>query len=119
MTAAFDLVTFDTPDTGALAAFWSAALDLVELQREDGDRWVVLGTVTGQRVIGIQRAPARPGGVHLDLACAAAEFTAEVTRLIALGAGLLTPVRHEPYGAIANLADPAGYAFDLCTDESW
>lgn len=110
----FDLVTFDVERPDDAAAFWSAVLGLVEVQREDGDRWIVLGDADGGRRIGLQRGAARPGGVHLDLACDVDEFAGEVQRLVALGARLAAPVRVEPYGSIANMVDPFGYLFDLC-----
>ncbi len=87
---------------------------MVELEREDGDRWIVLGTADGVRRIGIQKGSTTLGSVHLDLACSPPEFEAEITRLIELGAELKLPARHEPYGSIANLADPDGNPFDLC-----
>ena len=43
-----------------------------------------------------------------------AEFDAELERLVGLGATLVEPPRREPYGSIANLADPDGNPFDLC-----
>jgi predicted enzyme related to lactoylglutathione lyase len=52
--------------------------------------------------------------MHLDLACHPDEFEAEVARLLALGASECRPTRTEPYGSIANLADPDGNLFDLC-----
>ena len=112
--SSFDLVTFDAPDTGACASFWCSALDLVELEREDIDRWLVLGTSDGRRVLGIQRGPTRPGSVHLDLQCPLDEFDAELARLSTLGATPFGVTRREPYGSIANLADPDGNPFDLC-----
>lgn len=114
MTAVFDLVTIDSPSTDALAEFWSAALDLHEVEREDGDRWIVLADADGTRRIGLQRGDHRSGGTHLDLACRPDQFDAELDRLRALGARLLQPPRREPYGAIANLTDPDGNVFDLC-----
>jgi predicted enzyme related to lactoylglutathione lyase len=36
-----------------------------------------------------------------------------VARVVALGATLERPVRREPYGSIANLADPDGNLFDV------
>lgn len=114
MTARFDLVTFDVPDPERAAAFWRAALGLVEVQREDVDRWIVVGDPDGWRRIGLQRGPARPGGVHLDLVCDLVDFDAEVARLLELGAQMTAPPRVEPYGSIANLVDPFGYLFDLC-----
>lgn len=109
----FDLVTLDG-DTTVLATFWSAALDLVELEQEDHGRWIVLGTRDGLRRIGLQTGPTRPGSMHLDLSVSPAEFTSEIDRLTGLGATVVRPTRDEPYGSIANLADPAGNPFDLC-----
>jgi predicted enzyme related to lactoylglutathione lyase len=114
MTARFDLVTLDSPSTELIARFWSAALGLHEVEREDGDRWLVLADADGTRRLGIQRGDARPGSVHLDLACRPEQFERELERLVGLGARLLAEPRREPYGSIANLADPDGNAFDLC-----
>ncbi len=114
MTTRFDLVTVDTPDVDRLAVFWCAALDLVETEREDIDRWVVLSSRDGIRRIGLQHGERRRGGTHLDLACGVDEFDPERARLLRLGATELRPPRVEPYGAIANLADPDGNPFDLC-----
>lgn len=114
MAAAFDLVTIDSPDPDRLAQFWCDALGLHESEREDGDRWIVLNDTIGVRRLGIQRGTHRPGGTHLDLVCSVEEFASEVTRLLALGATPVGPPRAETYGAIANLADPDGNAFDLC-----
>lgn len=110
----FDLVTIDTPDTDRLARFWAAAMDLVETEREDGDRWVVLSGRDGIRRMGFQRGAHRPGGMHLDLVCSPADFDREAERLRGLGARDTRPARSEPYGRIANFVDPDGNAFDLC-----
>ena len=114
MTTSFDLVTFDVPEPELAAAFWRAALGLVELQREDVDRWIVVGDADGVRRIGLQRGAPKPGGVHLDLVCAVGDFDDELERLLGLGGHLMSPPRRESYGAIANLVDPFGYLFDLC-----
>ena len=110
----FDLVTIDVPRPDASAAFWCAALGLHEVEREDGDRWVVLADARGVRRIGLQRGAARPGGVHLDLSCGWSEFDDEVGRLLTAGAKLIGESRVLPWGRMANFADPDGYAFDLC-----
>ncbi len=110
----FDLVTIDSPDTERLAAFWSAALDLVESEREDGDRWIVLSDRSGNRRLGLQRGVISPGSIHLDLACPPADFDLELERLTALGAVAVGDARREPYGSIVNLRDPDGNPFDLC-----
>lgn len=114
MSSRFDLVTLDAPDTEALATFYAAALDLHEVENEDDSRWIVLASADSIRRIGIQRGEHRGGSVHLDVACGPDEFEAELARLVSLGASLLVPARHEPYGSIANLADPDGNLFDLC-----
>ena len=114
MASTFDLVTMDSPNTDDLADFWSAALGLIEVQREDGDRWIVLASPDGQRRIGLQRGAHITGSIHLDLACRPDEFDTEVARLLAPGASECQPTRTEPYGMIANLADPDGNLFDLC-----
>ena len=119
MPATFDLVTIDTAHPDVLAAFWAQVLGLVESEREDGDRWIVLSEPDGRRRLGFQRGVSGGGGgVHLDLRCAVPEFADELERLVQFGAVLLRPSRHEPYGRIANLADPDGNLFDLCAYES-
>ncbi len=114
MTSRFDLVTVDSPDTDAIARFWSVAAHLHEIEREDVDRWIVLADGDGVRRLGIQRGVTRSGSIHVDLACDSASFDDELTRLVGLGARLLGEARREPYGSIANLADPDGNPFDLC-----
>ena len=114
MATRFDLVTVDSPDTDALAAFWSAALDQHEVEREDRNPRIVLADGDGVRRHGLQHGTTRPGSIHLDLSCAPGEFDAELDRLVALGATQLLEPRREPYGSIVNLADPDGNPFDLC-----
>lgn len=119
MPAAFDLVTIDSPQPAALAAFWSAALRLVESEHEDDGRWIVLSTPGGERRLGLQRGASRvDGGMHLDLRCTVDEFDGELRRLLDCGAVALRPSRCEVYGQIANLADPDGNPFDLCAYEA-
>jgi len=115
MPSRFDLVTLDSPAPDDLAKFWSAALGMVETEREDGDRWIVLSSSDGTRRLGIQLGPRRRGSIHLDLACEPDEFDDELARLRDLGAKSLSPARIEPYGSIANLTDPQGNPFDLCS----
>ena len=110
----FDLVTFDTPSTEVLAAFWSEVMGLAESEREDGDRWIVLSDKQGVRRLGFQRGLHRPGAIHLDLVCSLDNFDSEHARILALCATETRPVRHESYGMIANFVAPDGNAFDLC-----
>lgn len=126
MATRFDLVTLDARDTEELARFWSLALSLREVEREDDGRWIVLAdTSSGLRRLGLQRINglsfeptvfegARKARVHLDLACEPGEFDSEMARLIGLGAEALRPARRESYGSIATMADPEGNVFDLC-----
>jgi predicted enzyme related to lactoylglutathione lyase len=114
VTARFDLVTLDSPDTEAIAQFWSDAATLHEVEREDVDRWIVLADSAGVRRLGIHRGATIPGSIHLDLACSPETFEEEVARLVRLGAQRLGDPRREPYGSIVNLADPDGNCFDLC-----
>ncbi len=125
MPSMFDLVTIDAVNSELLAEFWAAVLLLVEVQREDDGRWIVLADATGIRRIGVQRIAglsaatatwdgANKPRLHLDLVCESHEFDAEVARLLQLGASQLRRRRHENYGAIATLADIEGNVFDLC-----
>jgi predicted enzyme related to lactoylglutathione lyase len=109
-----DLVTFDVPEPDVSARFWCAVLAAEITEREDEGRWVAVsgGSLRGR--LGFQRGEVRPGGVHLDLSCAASDLDAEVERLLAAGAVLLRPARRESYGVIVNMACPDGYAFDVC-----
>jgi predicted enzyme related to lactoylglutathione lyase len=114
MTVELDLVTLDARQPDQVAAFWVAALDLVEVEREDVDRWIALADRRGRRRLGIQRGEPRAGSLHLDLACDPEAFDDEVARFVALGARVVGGPRREPYGSIVNLADPEGNPFDLC-----
>jgi predicted enzyme related to lactoylglutathione lyase len=115
-----DIVTIDSADTKSLALFWCDVLDANVSEFEDDGRWICLVDGSGRRVLGIQRTTQESSDarahsrVHLDLACAPASFAAERARILALGATETRAPREEPYGSIANLADPDGNLFDLC-----
>ena len=110
----FDIVTLNSPRTNELSQFWAAVLHLQEIEREDGDRWVLLGNDNGQRIMGFQRGQHVAGSIHLDLACAVTDFDSERERMLQLGAVETRAMRSEPYGRIANFADLDGNLFDLC-----
>ena len=115
MTASrFDIVTLNTPRTDELSKFWADLLGLQEIEREDGDRWILLGDANGGRTIGFQRGEHVDGSMHLDLSCSTDDFPNERERMTQLGAIETRPMRSEPYGLIANFADPDGNLFDLC-----
>ncbi len=110
----FDIVTLNSPRTDALAKFWTELLGLQEIEREDGDRWILLGDANGGRTIGFQRGEHIAGSIHIDLSCSTDDFPDERERILRLGAVETRPMRSEPYGLIANFADPDGNLFDLC-----
>ena len=110
----FDIVTLNSPRTDELAKFWAELLGLQEIEREDGDRWILLGDANGGRTIGFQRGDHVAGSIHLDLSCSTSDFQNERERILRLGAIETRPMRSEPYGLIANFADVDGNLFDLC-----
>jgi len=110
----FDIVTLNTPRTNEISKFWADLLDLQEIEREDGDRWILLGDTNSGRTIGFQRGEHVAGSIHLDLSCSTDDFPNERERMMQLGAIETRPMRSEPYGLIANFADPDGNLFDLC-----
>jgi predicted enzyme related to lactoylglutathione lyase len=110
----FDIVTLNSPRTNELAKFWAELLGLQEIEREDGDRWILLGNTNGGRTIGFQRGEHVEGSIHIDLSCSTSDFPNERERILRLGAVETRPMRSEPYGLIANFADVDGNLFDLC-----
>ena len=115
MTASsFDIVTLNTPRTNELSKFWAELLGLQEIEREDGDRWILLGDSNGGRTVGFQRGEHVAGSIHIDLSCTTEAFSNERERILQLGATETRPMRSEPYGLIANFADLDGNLFDLC-----
>ena len=110
----FDIVTLNSPRTNELAKFWAELLGLQEIEREDGDRWILLGNTNGGRTIGFQRGEHVAGSIHIDLSCSTSDFPNERERILRLGAVETRPMRSEPYGLIANFTDPDGNLFDLC-----
>ena len=115
MTASsFDIVTLNTPRTNELSKFWAELLGLQEIEREDGDRWILLGDSNGGRTVGFQRGEHVAGSIHIDLSCTTEAFPNERERILQLGAIETRAMRSEPYGLIANFADLDGNLFDLC-----
>ena len=110
----FDIVTLNSPRTNELANFWAELLGLQEIEREDGDRWILLGDTNGGRTMGFQRGEHVAGSIHIDLSCSTDDFPNERERILRLGAVETRPMRSEPYGLIANFADLDGNLFDLC-----
>lgn len=110
----FDIVTLNTSRTNELSKFWAELLGLQEIEREDGDRWILLGDANGGRTMGFQRGEHVAGSIHIDLSCSTSDFSNERERMLQLSAVETRPMRSESYGLIANFADPDGNLFDLC-----
>ncbi|MCW0214567.1 MAG: VOC family protein [Pseudonocardia sp.] len=107
-------VTVDCADPGALSAFWAAALG-TDVAVDHGDFVFLTPPAAGGVSLGFQRVPEERAGknrLHLDLATPPGTRTAEVARLVGLGA---TQV-HEMVGEVpgidwTTLADPEGNQF--------
>jgi predicted enzyme related to lactoylglutathione lyase len=113
-------VMVDCLDPVALAAFWAAALG-TQVAGGDGDPYVELVPTPGQPVICFQRVPEAKVGkarIHLDLYVPEDQATAEVQRLVALGA----TVAGDPVRTRAGrfnfqiLTDPEGTELCLCAE---
>ena len=104
-------VVIDCNDFGKMSAFWQAALRYVPREPPDED-WVVLRDPDGRNVnVSVQQVPERRAGknrLHLDLYTE--DQTAEVERLLALGA-TRHPRAPEPDEDFVVLADPEGNLF--------
>jgi hypothetical protein len=118
-------IVIDCAYPAALARFWAAALegydiapyDEDELERlrsvgiddpEDDPTVLVVGPPESPR-LWFQRVPEAKtvkNRVHLDLACD--DATAEVTRLVAVGARVAD---HQPNAALVWMEDPEGNEF--------
>lgn len=108
-------ITFDCDDTLAVARFWSAALDrpldpgsnefFATIDREDPatQSWFFLK---------VPEEKTAKNRCHVDLAAADRDdVTAEVTRLVALGAKVIRDPKEEFGQYWATLQDPEGNEF--------
>ena len=112
-------VVMDCLDPVALADFWQAAIGF-EVRSGDGEPYVTLSGSTIRRPINhltLQRVPEAKVGknrTHLDLF--AGDIAAEVDRLVALGATVLTTMPADPAPddelLMATMTDPEGH--ELC-----
>jgi hypothetical protein len=112
------IVDCGTPDLGAAAAFWGAALGrrIRNLPGEEGERYVALDDPASALHCEVQKVE-HASGVHLDLETD--DVDAEVRRLEALGARRVRAVRdfwvlEAPTGQRFCVlpAPPAGLAAD-------
>lgn len=110
MALTVGMITFDTRDAVALAAWW--AQQLGGTVHDESDGWFVIVTdVRGVGQVAFQRVEDPTPGknrVHLDLG--SPDVAAEVERLLEAGASLVA--RHEEHGfSWTVLADPDGNQF--------
>lgn len=103
-------------DVARSAAFWTAALGLVEMDEWAGDRWRTLAHADGSgRALGLMYSESPVEShprVHLDLfAPTRAEQRAEVRRLLALGAREVDWDSYPEDPDFVVLADPDGNVF--------
>jgi catechol 2,3-dioxygenase-like lactoylglutathione lyase family enzyme len=118
MIGKVEKTVFDCPDPRALAAFYAEVLGM--RVNEDGDDWVVIGSVPGARELAFQRAPAwepprwpDPASsqqLHLDIRVT--DVDAAERAVLALGARRLVSELVKENG-FRVFADPAGHPFCL------
>ena len=113
MSISIAQVTFDSDNPRELAAFWSAVLER-EIDDYGNEFVATVGRADdrGTALMFIKVPEARSGKnrIHLDLATA--EWTAEIDRLVGLGAKRLD--EYDEFGTHwITFADPEGNLFDL------
>ncbi|MDT7725470.1 MAG: hypothetical protein QOI21_2046 [Actinomycetota bacterium] len=106
-------VTFDCHDAEALAAFWGEALGSTEFERWNDAHGVGYVELQLDGAAPLLFQPVGEGKivknrVHLDIAPATLDQYAEIDRLVALGAKVITD---DPAVRFVVLADPEGNEF--------
>lgn len=116
MTIKVGLVTIDTLDPERLSGWWREQLDATVVFTEPGEVVMISSEAAGI-TLGFQRVPdPTPGKNRIHLDFEAADRQAEVDRLVAAGATLVTTVEWPgadgmPAMAWTVLADPDGNQF--------
>lgn len=103
-------------DLSRAVEFWTSALDLISASEWESESWRTLHHADGSgRAMGLMlsESPTEPRPrVHLDLFVdTAAEQTAEVERLVGLGAQRVDWDLYPPNSDFVVLADPDGNLF--------
>jgi hypothetical protein len=101
-------ITFDCADALAVARFWAAALGGEMDKDATNDKAFVQAPGWGGPNLWFQRVPEPAvckNRMHFDLRAPGGDVPAEVARLNALGATVVTP------GALTVMADPEGNIF--------
>ncbi|MDX6247929.1 MAG: hypothetical protein QOF10_1289 [Kribbellaceae bacterium] len=112
MSVSLENITFDCADAAVLAGFWARVFG----QQVDAEGNQFFATVNrdgdGPSLMFIQVPEELTGKNRLHLDLAAADWTAEVDRIVGLGAKRLNEFRE--YGTHwVTLSDPEGNVFDL------
>lgn len=103
-------------DLSRAVEFWTSALDLISASEWESESWRTLHHADGSgRALGLMLSESPTGPrprVHLDLFVdTAAEQTAEVERLVGLGAQRVDWDLYPPNSDFVVLADPDGNLF--------
>ena len=111
MPVTLENVAVDCTNAKALATFWAAVLS-TEVDADANEFFATLKTGSGPTLMFLQVPEPRNGKNRLHLDLATADWSAEVDRLVGLGAKRLD--EHDEYGTHwITLADPEGNVFDL------
>ncbi len=112
MPITLENIVFDSADAKALATFWAGVLS-TDVDA-DGNQFfaTVNRSADGPTLMFLQVPEPRNGKNRLHVDLATADWSAEVDRLVGLGAKRLG--EHDEYGTHwITLADPEGNVFDL------
>jgi predicted enzyme related to lactoylglutathione lyase len=112
MSVTLESIAFDSADAAALATFWAGVFS-TEVDAEANEFFATVNrAATGPTLMFLQVPEPRNGKNRLHLDLAAADWAAEVDRLVGLGAKPLD--EHNEYGVHwITLADPEGNVFDV------
>ncbi|RZT19678.1 hypothetical protein EV649_2814 [Kribbella sp. VKM Ac-2569] len=112
MSVTLENIAFDCADAQALATFWAGVLS-TEVDAEANQFFATVNrAATGPTLMFLQVPEPRNGKNRLHVDLAATDWSAEVDRLVGLGAKRLD--EHNEYDTHwITLADPEGNVFDV------
>ncbi|NUR96930.1 MAG: VOC family protein [Kribbellaceae bacterium] len=111
MPITLENIAVDCANAKRLATFWAAVLS-AEVDAEANEFFATVKTAAGPTLMFLQVPEPRNGKNRLHLDLATADWSAEVDRLVGLGAKRLD--EHTEYGTHwLTLADPEDNVFDL------
>ncbi|MCL1898560.1 MAG: VOC family protein [Micrococcales bacterium] len=111
MTIKLGMVTFDTADAVALAAFWAKVVEGQVIDESDG--WYVMVNSPNNVGLGFQKVmDPTPGKNKLHLDVSGENYAAEQDRLKGIGAQWVAEHKEE-FGTWTVFADPDGNQFCL------